>query len=224
VERHGSGATLAVELRRREFRIADRAVGLHHPDMGRALRTASAVPLKALLAALMVTGCSSVGGSAIRTGPVHLPAYSGPVAIYAMGQAPPGAVDLGVVEVHAAQQEATVDTLLPQFVRKVAQIGGNVAVIDGTRARFDLAGRSHVETFYYACGMGATCAGTRVYSTNDEIMIVSMFGRAMTTQVPGTSGPPLIPPGPPPPPEAPAPAPAPEPPKGSSGGDLGGQR
>jgi len=121
-----------------------------------------------------------------------------------MGQAPPGAVDLGVVEVHAAQQEGTVETLLPQFIRKVAQIGGNVALIEGTRARFELAGRSHVETFYYTCGMGMTCAGTRVYSTNDEIMVLSMFGRAMTTNLPGgTQGGPLIPPTPPPPPETP---------------------
>jgi len=187
--------------------------------MGPLLRTA-VLPL-----AFAVAGCSSVGGSAIRTGPVQLPAYAGPVAIYALGQPPPGAVDLGVVEVHAAQQEGTVDTLLPQFIRKVAQIGGNVAVIEGTRARFELAGRSHVETFYYTCGMGATCAGTRVYSANEEIMIVSMFGRAMTTQLPGTSDPPLIPPGPPPPPES-APAPSEDEPKGASGdtSELGGQR
>lgn len=192
---------------------------------GRQLRAALALP--ALLAiALGATACSSVGGSAIRTGPVHLPAYSGAVAIYPMGQPPPGAVDLGVVEVHAAQQEGTVDTLLPQFLRKVAQIGGNVAVIEGTRARFEMAGRSHVETFYYTCGMGATCAGTRVYSTNEEIMVVSMFGRAMTTQLPSTSGPPLIPPGPPPPETAPAPSPAPGPaPREAPGsaGDLGEQ-
>lgn len=173
--------------------------------------------------ALALGGCSSIGGSAIRTGPVQLPAYAGPVAIYAMGQPPPGAVDLGVVEVHAAQQEATVDTLLPQFVRKVAQIGGNAAVIEGIRARFDVAGRTHVETFYYTCGLGATCAGTRVYSTNDEIMVVSMFGRAMTTQLPGSSGPPLIPPGPPPPETPPDAAPAPQDsPDGN--GDPGGQQ
>src|SRR6185503_9566020 len=118
-----------------------------------------------------------VGGSAIRTGPVQLPAYSGPVAIYSLGSGPPGAVDLGVVEVHAAHKEGTVDTLLPQFVQRVAQIGGDVAVIEGIRARFEIAGRTHVETFYYSCGIGATCAGTRVYTTNDEIMVVSMFGR-----------------------------------------------
>jgi hypothetical protein len=195
------------------------------PEMGRVLQAAL------LMGAMALAGCSSVGGSAIRTGPVQLASYSGPVAIYAMGQPPPGAVDLGVVEVHAAQQEATVDTLLPQFVQKVAQIGGNVAVIEGTRARFDLAGRTHVETFYYSCGMGSTCAGTRVYSTNDEIMVLSMFGRAMTTQLPGSSGPPLIPPGPPPPPESappptsPAPAPAPPETEGApSGGGNQSQR
>lgn len=172
----------------------------------------------ALLATAGGAGCSSVGGSAIRTGPVQLPAYSGPVAIHPTGEAPPGAVDLGVVEVHATQQEGTVDTLLPQFVRRVAQIGGNVAVIDGIRARFELVGRTHIETFYYTCGMGATCAGTRVYSANDEIMVVSMYGRAFSTQVVPPGEQPLIPPAPAPPapsetppavtPPTPAPAPS----------------
>lgn len=168
---------------------------------------------------LASAGCSSIGGSAIRTGPVQLPAYAGPVAIYSTGQAPPGAVDLGVVEVHASQQEATIDTLMPQFVRKVAQIGGNVAVVDGIRARFELVGRTHIETFYYTCGLGATCAGTRVYAANDEVMVVSVFGRAFSTQVLEPGEQPLIPqneappaatapPAPPPSPAPPAPSPA----------------
>jgi hypothetical protein len=148
----------------------------------------------AMIAGLAGAGCSSIGGSAIRTGPVQLPSYSGPVAIYSTGQPPPGAADLGVVEVHAAQQEGTVDTLMPQFVRKIAQIGGNVAVIDGVRARFELVGRTHIETFYYTCGLGATCAGTRVYAANDEIMVVSIFGRAFSTQVVPPGEEPLIPP------------------------------
>jgi hypothetical protein len=155
--------------------------------------------------ALVVSGCSSIGGSAIRTGSVQMPEYSGPVAIYSTGQTPPGAVDLGVVEVHASQQEATVSTLIPQFVQKVAQIGGNVAVIDGVRARFELIGRSHIEMFYYTCRGGATCAGTRVYAANDELMIVSVFGRAFSTQAVPTGEQPLIPQTPaeaPPPPEA----------------------
>ena len=177
------------------------------------MRRASLVLALAVAGGLVLGGCSSVGGSAIRTGPVQLPAYAGPVAVYSAGQAPPGAVDLGVVEVHAAQQEATIDTLMPQFVQKVAQIGGNVAVIDGVRARFELIGRSHVETFYYTCNMGATCAGTRVYAANDEVMIVSVFGRAFSTQVLPPGEEPLIPPAsaPPEPPAAAPPEPAPEP-------------
>ena len=158
---------------------------------------------------LASAACSSVGGSAIRTGPIQMPAYTGPVSIYSTGQAPPGAVDLGVVEVHASQQEATVDTLMPQFVRKAAEIGGNVAVIDGIRARFELVGRTHVETFYYTCGLGATCAGTRVYAANDEVMVVSVFGRAFSTQAVPPGEQPLIPPTETPPvPAEPGPAPA----------------
>lgn len=211
------GRQVGAASRASRVSVAQRALDLHHLGMERVL------PAALLSIVCAIAGCSSVGGSAIRTGPLQLPAYAGPVAIYAMGQPPAGAVDLGVVEVHAAQQEATVDTLLPQFVRKVAQIGGNVAVIEGTRARFELAARTHVETFYYTCGMGATCAGTRVYSTNDEIMIVSMFGRAMTTQVPGTSEPPLIPPEPPPS-APPVPMPEPEPMGAPANRDLGAVR
>lgn len=174
------------------------------------------IPAVAVASLALLTGCSSVGGSALRTGPVRLPAYAGPVAVYASGRPPEGAVDLGVVEVHAVQQEATVETLLPQFVRKVAEIGGNVAVVDGVRARFEVVPRTHVETFYYTCGMGATCAGTRVYNANDELMRVSVFGRAFSTQVDAARAAPLLPRGaevepPLPPPEAPEPAPAPAP-------------
>ena len=147
----------------------------------------------ACMGVFVLAGCSSVGGSAIRTGPVSMPSYSGAVAIYSNGKAPPGAVDLGVVEVHATQQEGTVDTLLPQFVAKAAQIGGNVAVIDGVRARFEVLGRAQVETFYYTCNFGSTCSGTRVYSANEEVMIVSIFGRAFSTSAVPPGEQPLIP-------------------------------
>ena len=184
--------------------------------MTRAGQSRAASTLALALALLAGSGCSSIGGSAIRTGPVQLAEYAGPVAIYSSGQAPPGAVDLGVVEVHASQQEATVDTLMPQFVRKAAQIGGNIAVVDGIRARFELVARSQIETFYYTCAMGATCAGTRVYAANDEIMVVSVFGRAFSTQVVPPGEEPLIPQAPAPSeslPVAPAPPVVPAPPE-----------
>lgn len=199
----------------------------HHDLLVRpASKTAPCLRALALVAALAGVGCSSVGGSAVRTGPYQLAPYSGPVAIYPTGQPPQGAIDLGVIEVHAAQTEATVDNLLPQFVQKAAQIGGNVAVIDGVRARFEMIGRSHVETFYYTCGSGATCAGTRVYSANDELMVVSMFGRAFSTRPLAPAHAPAPAAAPPPPPVAPQPVPPPPvpppaeppPPEGDEGG------
>jgi hypothetical protein len=140
--------------------------------------------VQAFLASLVLamTGCSSVAGTAIRTGPLDLPSYSGAVSIYASGNPPANAQDLGVVEVHAEEQEATVATLLPLFLQKVASLGGDIAVIDGVRARFEMVQRSHTETFYARCGRGP-CAGRNVYGTLDEVMVVSIFGRAMTSKV-----------------------------------------
>src|SRR5262249_1935944 len=104
----------------------------------------------------LLAGCSSVRASAVRTGPLQLPPHVGPVAIYAAGEAVNGA-DLGVVEVHAAQSEATIDTLLPLFVQKAAQIGANAAVVESVRAAFEIVTHPQVETYSYACGYNATC-------------------------------------------------------------------
>jgi hypothetical protein len=153
-------------------------------------------------------GCSSVGASAVRTGPLNLPPHVGAVELYAAGEQVAGA-DLGVVEVHAAQTEATIDTLVPVFVQKVAQIGGNAAVVENVRARFEIVSQPHVETYTYACGYNATCTGTRMYSMNDEIMVVSIRGHAVRTGAlpAGALAPPPAAPASPPPvaPAAPSP-------------------
>jgi hypothetical protein len=130
--------------------------------------------------ALAATGCSSVGASAVRTGPLRLPPHVGAVALYSAGEPVSGA-DLGIVEVHAAQSEATIDTLLPLFVQKVAQIGGNAAVIETVRARFEIVTHPQIETYTYACGYNATCTGTRTYAVNDEVMVVTIRGHAVRT-------------------------------------------
>lgn len=161
---------------------------------------------------MAASGCSSVRGSAVATGPRQA-AYSGPVSIYAANAVPPNAVDLGVVEVSGAQTESTVGTLLPVFVQKVAQIGGNIAKIDGIRARFELVAFTHLETYYYACGRRAQCAGQRAYVTNDEVIVVSLVGRAYSDRGAPAPLPALPAPtpalGPPPPSPAPSSAPAP---------------
>lgn len=157
------------------------------------LRAAARAAAITALLAVGAFGCSSVGGSAVRTGPVQLPQYSGPVAVYAAQPPPADAVDLGVVEVHGSLHEGEVGQLLPELVRRVAEIGGNIAVVEGIRARFDMVARNQVETFYYSCGLNYTCAGTRVYTINDEVMTVSMFGRAMSNRPGARPASPLAP-------------------------------
>ncbi len=133
----------------------------------------------------LVTGCSSVQSSAVHTGPLRLPPRAGPVAIFTARSPAAGgwpsaldsAVELGVVEVHASGVEGAIDELMPEFVEKVAQLGGDAAVIDALRARFDIVSRPFAESYTYPCGV-YVCTGTQMYSTNDEIMIVTLRGRA----------------------------------------------
>ena len=139
----------------------------------RILAAAALVVLAPLSAA-----CSSIGGSAIRTGPLRLPQHVGAVALYSAGETVAGQ-DVGILEVHAAQSEATIETLLPLFVQKAAQIGANAAIIDSVQARFQIITTPHVETYTYQCGKGAMCTGSRMYASNDEVMMVSITGRAV---------------------------------------------
>jgi hypothetical protein len=129
-------------------------------------------------ALLFAGGCSSVGGSAVRTGPLRLPPHVGAVAIFAANR-PAAATEVGVVEVHAAQSEATIDTLLPSFVAKVAALGGDGAVIDVVETSFRIGTYWHTETYTYRCGWHSTCIGTRTYPVSEEIMYLSMRGRAV---------------------------------------------
>jgi hypothetical protein len=105
----------------------------------------------------------------------------------------PDAVDLGVVEVHAVQEEGAVEVLVPLFLEKVAQIGGDIAVVDGVIARFDRVTQPYVETFYAPCRFGTMCSGTRVFALNDEVMTVSMVGHAYATRRKADHDRPLLP-------------------------------
>jgi hypothetical protein len=132
----------------------------------------------AWLVSALALGCSSIGGSAIRTGPLRLPPRHGAIAVFAAAQ-PPRGTELGVVEVHAEQTEANVETLVPLFVRKVAALGGNAAVIDDVVTTFDIAAHPYTETFTYSCGFRATCVGERTSIVTSEDMIMSIRGRAI---------------------------------------------
>jgi hypothetical protein len=121
-------------------------------------------------------GCSSVRSTAIATGPLRLPPHVGAVSVF-MANRPAESTDLGVVEVHAYQTEATVEKLLPLFVQKVASLGGNAAVVDNVGADFRMVERLDAESYTYPCGF-YTCVGTRLYPVRDEVMVLSIHGHA----------------------------------------------
>lgn len=122
-------------------------------------------------------GCSSLGASAIRTGPLVLPPHAGAVSLYASGRAPEGQ-ELGVVEVRGAEGESDVGTLLPLFVRKAAQIGGNAVVLDSVDAHFNTYITPHIETYAVPCGYRGTCYRSRQFASTSEVMTVTLRGRA----------------------------------------------
>lgn len=124
-------------------------------------------------------GCESASGSAIATGPLRLPPNMGPIALYAT-EVPAGSHEIGVVEAHAYGEEGTVENLLPIVAQKTAQLGGNAVVVDSVVADFHIIDRPVVETYTYPCGW-RTCVSTRVIPASEEVMIVTMRGRALLT-------------------------------------------
>ena len=147
--------------------------------LGMARRQTLALFGALVVLAVLSSGCSSIVGSAVRTGPLHLPPHFGAVAVFAAAPPPAGA-ELGVVEVHASQMEANVETLVPLFVQKVAALGGNAAVIDRVSASIEYQVHPYIETYSYACGYRSTCVGTRTSAISDEILTLSVAGRALS--------------------------------------------
>jgi len=108
-------------------------------------------PSRFLLAAVLLAGavgCSSVGSSAVRTDGAYSHKHHGPVRIYAV--VPPGGVRvIGMVEVHAINQEANFETLMPVFMKRVADIGGTGGVVDHVNTQYEV--RTEYRTETYAC-------------------------------------------------------------------------
>ncbi|WP_394821862.1 hypothetical protein [Pendulispora albinea] len=125
-------------------------------------------------------GCSSVRSSAIRTGPLNLPARSGAVGIYTT-TAPPGGRDLGFVEVHAVGEEGIIENLLPVFAKRVADLGGNAALVERVDARFQIVNYWQAGFYSYNCWPSRyRCYGTAAYPASHEVMVVTMSGRALS--------------------------------------------
>lgn len=154
------------------------------------------------LSMLAGTGCSSVGSSAVRTDGVMSGRHMGAVRIYAV-MPPNGVRVVGVVEVHAVNQEANIEQLMPVFMKRVADIGGTGGVVDQLVTSYELRTEYRTESYSYPCGYKQTCWGTRVVPYQYQVRILSIQGRAL---VPVETAAPAAPP----PPTAPSSAPRPE--------------
>lgn len=138
---------------------------------------------RAALLLLACAGCTSVGVTASPAPGIRLPPRAGNVAVYA-SHAPEHAIDLGEVEVHADPDEGTVEQLFPLFVQRVAAMGGDAAVIDSVKARFDVVPRPYFDTFTYRCGF-QTCLGQQTTVSAVEVTTLVMRGHAMRLVPPG---------------------------------------
>jgi hypothetical protein len=124
-----------------------------------------------VLVALGVTGCTSVHTDALHTGPVFEP-YRGAVEVRLLA-GPPGE-EVGLVQVSGPH---TVAELMPEFKAAVAELGGNLGVVDEAKGWFDVYTSS--EVYAYECGtkqVPRTCQGTKVL--RKEVLTVRLLGRA----------------------------------------------
>jgi len=142
----------------------------------------SAMRRAALLLFALLAGCNSVRATAIPTGPLRAAPRAGPVAVYA-ANVPVSATELGRVEVRAEGVDANIELLLPEFVDKVASLGGDTAVIDAVDARFDMVQSATTESYLYPCAF-RSCVGTRMVPTTSEVLVLVMRGRAMRRGAP----------------------------------------
>jgi hypothetical protein len=123
-------------------------------------------------------GCTSVGSSAIRTDGALSGRHVGAVRVYAIVP-PQGVRVIGVVEVHAVNEEANVETLMPVFMKRVADIGGTGGVVDQLQTHYELRTEFRQESYSYPCGHRQTCWGTRLVPYQHLVRILSIQGRAL---------------------------------------------
>jgi hypothetical protein len=139
-------------------------------------------PIAAFLSVLPLfsLGCSSLGGSSIPLGVARNP-YIGGVSLHTMGVPPAGARSVGQVEVHGSEGEASLELLVPLFVAKVAELGGNAAVIERVDSQFQTVWLPTLASSFEYCGYRARCLRTRTVSYPQEVMTLVIRGQAWVT-------------------------------------------
>ena len=161
-------------------------------------------PVALALSCAASTACSSVGSSAVRTDGMMPRPNVGGVRVYGITQ-PANTRVIGQVEVHAIQEEANLETLMPVFIQRVAQLGGTGGVIDNVLTGYEWRTEMRMETYSYPCGMRHSCFSSRMMPYTYEVRFLTIQGRAIVPE----SAP--LPPQPQPFPQPPPPAPPPQP-------------
>jgi hypothetical protein len=137
--------------------------------------------------------------------------HLGAVRIYAVVP-PDGVRVVGTVEVHAVNDEANIETLMPVFMKRIADLGATGGTIDHVQTGYEMRTEYRTESFAVPCGYRQTCWSSRIVPYTFQVRILSIQGRALLPA--DAPGPPAITyPTPPPPnlpPQTPAPAPVEE--------------
>lgn len=108
---------------------------------------------------LLVTACAAlrVESSAHVTGRT-LPPSSEPVEVGATSSPPPGAEELGIVEVHGRLAVATLEQLVAEFRGRVAKLGGDRGQVDALSTRYEWV----TEEYTYDCSTTETVVETHL--------------------------------------------------------------
>lgn len=124
-------------------------------------------------------GCNRVTSSAVATGRPAAPWHGG-VRLVAL--APPDDVAQKVGVVQAVGHDVDdLPELAREFTAKAASIGGDIAVVDRIRTKFEMI--TTTESYQYSCGDSKsyrTCTGMRTVTR--EHATTTMLGRAFRTR------------------------------------------
>ncbi len=135
-------------------------------------------PFAVAVSALFSVACTSVGSSAVRTDGGWTQKHMGPVRIYAV-VLPDQVRVVGMVEVHAVNDEANFERLIPVFMKRVADIGATGGIIDHVNSWFEMRTEWRTESYAIPCGYRSTCWSTRVVPYTYQVRILSIQGRAL---------------------------------------------
>lgn len=116
--------------------------------------------------ALGLWGCGTVRVASSLAGPTYAPTAAVRVTAFYV---PGNASLIGAVTVEGSgPEEGKLERLLPEFIARVGQLGGNLAKVDRTWTHFRLV------TSYMSCGpSGGTCTQTH------EVATLHITGRAL---------------------------------------------